>query len=132
MKLSAILLPLAAFAILPAAANAQDSEASADKAKNRDYIAFADHGGVRNWYAEDRDTIYFQDRRKNWYKAELLVPSHDLPYVLTIGIDTNRGSRLDKWGEILVKGRSYSFKSFERIEGEPPGKRDKKDETAEG
>ncbi len=72
------------------------------------YIAFANQGGVRDWRADDKDTIYFQDRNRRWFKAELIVPSFDLPFTQFIGIDAEPGDRLDKFSTIYIKGQRYA------------------------
>ena len=128
MKRSKILLPLAALAFAPAAIAQEAPEPRSERA----YIAFADHGGVRNWRAEDRDTIYFQDRHKQWYKAELASPSSDLPFALAIGIDSGSGGRLDRWSSIVVDGQRHHFLSFEKIDGQPPRRGGKEEVSAQG
>ena len=124
MKLSLIVLPFAALAMVPAAAHAEDAKPAADKSAP-DYIPFANHGGVRDWRAEDHDTIYFQDRKRRWYKAELVRPAFELPSTIFLGLDTEPGDRLDKWSTLYIEGERYQLSSFERIEGQPP-KRKKK------
>jgi hypothetical protein len=130
MRFAAMLLPLAALALAPVAAaeEAPDAKPGASEQSQGDYISFPNRGGVRNWRAVDRDTIYFQDRRKRWFKAELSRPAFDLPFTIFIGIEEGTGGRLDKWSSVYVKGERYHFSSFERIEGEPP----KRKKGAEG
>ena len=134
MRLSPIFVSLAAFALVPTAALAQDQgskpAAAKSESKSGAYIAFANHGGVWNWHAGDTHTVYFQDRNKHWYKAELIGTSVDLPWVQFIAIDTSPSDRLDKWSQIYVKGQRFAFKSFERIEGVPPGLK-KKEKSAD-
>ncbi|CDO38088.1 DUF6491 family protein [Novosphingobium sp. KN65.2] len=118
MKMSALLIPLGLLVATPAmagpapAASARHSEAS---------IPFADHGGVDDWRAGDSHTIYFRDNHRQWYRAELMSPSYDLPYVEDIGIDTRPNGTLDKFGAVIVKGQRYQIASFERVDG-PPSK----------
>ena len=118
MKFSTILLPLAALALAPTSAHAEEARKT-----NNDSIAFANNGGVRDWRAEDRDTIYFQDRQRRWYRAELMAPASDLPFTQFIGIDSDPGDRLDKFSTIYIRGQRYALKSFERIDGNPPPKK---------
>ena len=115
MKFSSIILPLAALTLAPAVAHAEESR-NAENAS----IAFANNGGVRDWQVEDRDTLYFQDRQRRWYRAELTVPASDLPFTQFIGIDSDPGDRLDKFSAVYVRGQRYLLKSFEKIEGKPP------------
>jgi len=116
MRLSPILFTLAAAAMPITAAHAEDAKPA------EAYIAFANHGGVRDWRADDRDTIYFQDRQRHWYKAVLFSPSSDLPFTQFVGIDASPTDRLDKWSSVYIGGQRYPFSSFERIEGNPPKK----------
>lgn len=119
MRISSIILPLAALALAPAAAHAEEAQKSSS---GSDYIAFANHGGVRDWRAEGQDTIYFQDRQRRWWKAVLFAPAIDLPYAQAIGIDAEPSDRLDKFSSVTIRGQRYPFRSFERIEGAPPKK----------
>lgn len=121
MKLSALALPFAAFALVPVAAHAEEPQKTETKAANA-YIAFANNGGVRDWTVYDDETIYFQDRQRRWYKAELMSPAFDLPFTQFIGIDSGATDRLDKWSAIYVRGQRYVLRSFEPIEGKPPKK----------
>lgn len=135
MRLSTILLPLAAVALLPAAAIAQDGEGrqaeAQQEAGTRNYIPFPNHGGVWDWHADGQDVIYFQDRQKRWYRAELFTPAYDLPWVQFIGIETRGTDRLDKWSTIYIRGQRYSLKSFEMVSGAKPWEAEEADEAAE-
>jgi len=121
-----LLAPLAAMVLVPVAAHAEEAappaEAKAQTQTARDYIPFANNGGVWDWRSEGDSVVYFQDPQKHWYKAELMAPAHDLPFVQYIGIDAGVGGRLDKFGGIYVHGQKYAFKSFQQIEGAPPKK----------
>ena len=125
MRISPIILPLAAFALVPSVALAadNDSKPAASEKQPAAFIPFANRGGVWDWHGEGQSTVYFQDRHKRWYKAELLTPCVDLPWVQFIGLDTGPSDRLDKWSQIYVKGQRYPFKSFERYTGELPWKK---------
>lgn len=116
------LLPLAALSLLATPALAADAR---PRAQPQASIPFVSHGGVRDWTAVGRSTVYFQDRQRNWYRAELFAPAHDLPFAYGIGIETGGLNRLDKWGAIRVNGVRYPFVSFERVDG-PPAKADKR------
>lgn len=114
MTKSMILLPLALLAVAASPALAAERKASAEAS-----IAYADSGGVSNWAAQGDQTVYFQDRHRQWYRATLNAPALDLPSAFTIGIDAGPMGRLDKWGGIYVGGRRYSFQSFEKVDGPP-------------
>lgn len=121
MRLSPILITFAAAAMLPVAAQAKETRPAAAKS-TEPYIAFVNHGGLRDWRSEDRETVYFQDNQRHWYKAKLFAPSSDLPFVETIGIDSSPTDRLDRWSSVIIRGQRYALRSFERIEGAPPKK----------
>lgn len=57
---------------------------------------------IRNFRAEERDVVYLEDQRRNWYRAELIGPCHELPFAQAIGIDTRGSSSFDRFGAIIV------------------------------
>ncbi len=124
MKLSFVFPALAALAVAASPALAQDNPGAAQSTEKpaEAYIAFANHGGVRDWRADGRDVIYFQDAHRQWYKAELFATSPDLPYTLFIGLDTGAMGRLDRWSSVYISGQRYPLKSFVKIDGQPPKK----------
>jgi hypothetical protein len=75
---------------------------------------------LRDWRAVGDQTLYLQDIRGDWYRAELSGPSPDLPFVETIGFKTDITDRLDSWGAAYIRGIRYDFKSFEKADGPPP------------
>jgi hypothetical protein len=126
MRLSSLLLPLAAIALVsaPAVAKSTKPVAPAPAVIKKDaYIPFANHGGVWDWRAEGTHTIYFQDRNKRWYRAELIGTSPDLPFVQFIGLDTKPGDRLDRFSGVYIRGQHYAFGSFDQVAGPPPRKK---------
>jgi hypothetical protein len=128
MKIAKLLLPLplAAMALTAGHALAQDSQnksaATESEASGDASINFVNHGGVWDWHADSKDVVYFQDRQHQWYRAELMMPAVELPFVHYIGIDGGAVDRLDKWGAIYVEGRRYPFRSFEKVPGDKPWK----------
>src|SRR3569833_2720092 len=100
MRLSSLLLPLAAIALVPAAAAAKPPSTPPAPAptmvKQDASIPFANHGGVWDWQAVGTHTIYFEDRNKRWYRAELIGTAVDLPWTQFIGHDTKPGDRLGR------------------------------------
>ena len=127
MKLSFLYPALAALAVASSPALAQDNPGAAQSTEKpaEASIAFANHGGVRDWRADGRDVVYFQDAHRQWYKAELFAPSPDLPYTLFIGLDTGGMDRLDRWSNLYISGQRYPLKSFVKIDGQPPKKAQK-------
>ena len=124
MRFSACLLPVSAALLVPCVALAQDegtdTEQAAEEISSRDYIPFVNRGGLRDWHSEGRDVIYFQDRQKRWFRAELMAPSSGLRFAQAIGLDTSGPDRLDKWSTVYIDGRPHTFTSFEPVAGERP------------
>lgn len=125
MKLASLVLPLTALALAAPAVHAETASAARQEAR----IPFVNHGGIRDWRAVDRDTLYIQDRHRNWYRAELMGPAFDLNFSWTIGFDTGPTNTLDKFSSVVVRGQKYPIQSLVRIDGEPPKKRDKRDQA---
>ena len=124
MKLSSVLLPLAAISIVSTAAQAADQPAHSTSASagHDASIAFANHGGVWDWRSEGDRVVYFEDSRHQWYRAELSFPAVDLPFAQHIGVDAGPTDSLDRFGAIYVHGQKYNFNSFVKIDGQPPKK----------
>ena len=66
-------------------------------------IPFANHGGVNNWRAVGDRTVYFEDQHRRWYRATLMGPAFDLPFVENIGINAGPSGSLDKFGAVVVR-----------------------------
>jgi hypothetical protein len=105
-----------------AAASLGGMAIAAPPAAPRAEIPFADHGGVENWQAVGDREIWFEDQHRRWYRAVLVSPAFDLPFVEHIGIDARPMGTLDRFGGVFVKGRHYAFQSFEAMPGPPPKK----------
>ncbi|MCJ2188921.1 DUF6491 family protein [Novosphingobium beihaiensis] len=133
MKPLSLLLPAAlmAMAPLPALARTDPPQASGTQAAKTGTakkqaeasIPFANHGGVWNWRSEGNRTLYFEDNRRNWYKAELMGFSTDLPFVNFIGLDTRPNGTLDRWSAVYIHGQRYPLTSFVKVDGPPVKKK---------
>ncbi|GFM27550.1 DUF6491 family protein [Novosphingobium sp. PY1] len=117
MKMSALLIPLGLLVAVPAMA--EPAPTATAQQQGQASIPFADHGGVDDWRAGDSRTIYFRDSHRQWYRATLMSPAFDLPYVEHIGIDAGPTGTLDKFGAVVVKGQRYQITSFERVDAPP-------------
>jgi hypothetical protein len=82
-------------------------------------IPFAEHGGIADWRVEGDNTVYFEDQHRHWFRATLLTPAFDLPFVEAIGIEAGPTGSLDNFGAITVKGRRYEFSTFVAVSGPP-------------
>ena len=110
------LAALASTLMLAPAAHAADTRpAAAAEAR----IPFANHGGIWNWYAENRDTLYIQGQDRKWYRADLMTPCIDLGFADRIGFVTNPDGSFDHFSEVLVRGQRCPVKSLTRS-GPPP------------
>lgn len=103
---------VAASAMVGAAQAAPTAQAS---------IPFVNHGGIRDWRALDRDTLYVQDSRRNWYRAEMLGPCLDLPFAHAIGFETRGIDRFDKFSNVVVGRQRCAVQSL--VRSEPPPSR---------
>lgn len=131
MKLSSLVLPLAAIALAAPAAYAETVPASA-AAQQEVRIPFANNGGIRDFRAHEQDVLYIQDRQRRWYKATLMAPAFDLRNALEIGFDTGPTDTFDRFSTVIVHGQRYAVQSLVGIEGKPPTRKEiraKRDET---
>ena len=106
----------ALLAVAPASAEFRPIEMS---------IPFVSHGGIRDWRAIDRDTLYVQDVHGYWYRAELMTSCFDLPFTETIGFAAGGTDRFDRFSSVIVRGQLCPLKSFV-ASGPPPKKEDLK------
>lgn len=88
-------------------------------------IAFPNHGNVRNFRADGRETVYIQDIKRKWYKASLFGPCPGLPWAQAIGVDADGRPTFDRFSSLIVRGERCSLSSLVRVEG-PPSKKARK------
>jgi hypothetical protein len=80
-------------------------------------IPFANmRGGIRGFHTEDDDTVYVQDRQRNWYRAEIAGACIALPWAMRIAIDTRGSSYFDRSSALLVEGDRCQLISLTRSE----------------
>jgi uncharacterized protein DUF6491 len=121
MKRSSLLAPLVALGVAAAPAMGSAAESAPAPAQEAS-IAFADHGGIRDWRGDDERTLYLQDRFFRWYKATLMSPAPDLRTALAVRFDTGASDRFDRFSWVVVRGQRYAVQSLVRIEGKPPSR----------
>lgn len=80
---------------------------------------------IRSFNAPTDDTVYLQDRRGRWYRAEIGGPCIGLRWANAIGYDTRGGLSLSRGSSILVEGQRCLITSLTRSEP-PPRKRKKR------
>lgn len=86
-------------------------------------IPFADTTGIRNFRAESDRALYIEGQTGKWYYAETLGPCTGLNFANKIGFVTKGTGTLDRFGQILVDGRTCQLKSL--VTAEDPGKKAK-------
>jgi hypothetical protein len=84
-------------------------------------IAFVNHGGIRNFRAAGRETVYLQDRGRQWYRAELMGPCPGLPWALALGVETRGTSSLDRFGALIIEGQRCQLHSLVRVDAPAAG-----------
>jgi hypothetical protein len=112
-------------ALLAAAGAAFASEATPT---TKDYIPFANSGGIRDWKADRDQGLWVQDIHRQWYYAKLMAPCIGLNFAETIGFDTHPLGRFDKFSAIFVPGAGGGrciVQSF-TVSGAPPSGKTKK------
>ncbi len=102
--------------------------ASAPPEKGKDAsIAFADHGGIRDWEADKDVGIWVQDVHRHWYYARFMSPCHELRFVEGVGFVTGPGGQLDRFGAVRTRGGERCvFASFEESKSPPPNRKPRK------
>ena len=115
-------LMLMSAVVLGLLGSAPSTAADAPNKAREASIPFVGFGTIRNFRALDRDTLYVQDQRRNWYRAELIGPCSELPWAEAIGFETRGTNRLDRFSSVIVRGQRCQLISFTESAG-PPKKR---------
>ncbi|HEY4365666.1 MAG TPA: DUF6491 family protein [Steroidobacteraceae bacterium] len=100
---------------LAAAANAPAAAPTTDVS-----VPFANHGGIRDWSADNDRGLWVQDAHRKWYYAKLMGPCMGLNFATSIGFDTRPMGTLDRFSTIIVprEGRC-TIESLAPSEGPP-------------
>ncbi len=112
------LLALAAAATLGSGALAAPAAATADQEAS---IHFVNLRSLRTFDPVSRETIYFQDWNRQWYRASVLGFCFNLPWATRLGVDTHGTNSLDRFSTIIVDGDRCQLNSLVRS-GPPPKK----------
>ncbi len=86
-------------------------------------IPFADTTGIRNFRADSDKALYIEGQNGRWYYAETFGPCSGLNFASRVGFITKGTGTLDRFGQILVDGRTCQLKSL--VTAEDPGKAEK-------
>ena len=84
-------------------------------------IPFVNHGGIYNWEAIDRQTLYIQDAHRKWYRASLMNDCLELNFANVIGFEAGGTDTLDRFSSIVVRGQRCPITSL--IASGPPPKK---------
>jgi hypothetical protein len=113
--MKSLLLPVLSLALAaPAAAQAEPAGRGPAKAEEVRIPLAAFR--LRSFRADSRDVVFIEDRRRNWYRAEVIGPCRELPFAHAIGIDTRGSSSFDKFSAIVVGGERCPLHSLTRSE----------------
>jgi Family of unknown function (DUF6491) len=117
---------LAIVATLILTANA--APAIAGKAKGWDEygvdasIAFPNHGGIRNFEANEERGLWIEDSQRRWYYAKFIGNCRGIDYANGIAFDTRGSSSFDRFGAIAVNGDYCLIESLVTAEKPLPRK----------
>lgn len=111
--IATVMMTAAALALPALAAAQMTGEAPDGKPAS---ISFADHGGIKDWEAEDRDTLRIQARDGTWYVAEMMSPCFGLAFKNELAFVTEPTGSLNKFSSVIVDGNRCFFKSFTKTE----------------
>jgi hypothetical protein len=89
-------------------------------------IPFADHGGIRDWRAIDRNTLLVEGNGNRWYRVELFSPCFELPFADRVGFKSNVTGEFDRFSSVIVRGQRCQVQSV--TSAPPPPKKPKKGE----
>jgi hypothetical protein len=120
------LLPMSALAAGSAADDVGAKVKAAAESRGPEVsIPFADHGGIRNWRAVDRDTLLIEGRDRKWYRAELMSGCFDLPFADRVGFKSNPSGDFDRFSSVYVRGQTCRVTSLTQTS--PPPSRARRD-----
>jgi Family of unknown function (DUF6491) len=84
-------------------------------------IPFVNHGGIRDWRADNLDGLWIQDIHRQWFYAQTMGACIGLDFAWTIGFDTRPMGTLDRFSSILVPHESRCpIRSLTRSDAPPP------------
>ena len=67
-------------------------------------IAFPNHGGIRNFEANEERGLWIEDRQHRWYYAKFVGNCPGIDYANGVAFDTRGSSSFDRFGAITVNG----------------------------
>jgi hypothetical protein len=88
-------------------------------------IPFANHGGIRDWHADNDRGLWIQDAHGKWYYATVMSPCLGLNFANSIGFDTRPAGSFDRFSYIVVPREGRCAVQTLRPSGAPPTKHGK-------
>ena len=85
-------------------------------------IAFPNHGGIRNFEANEERGLWIEDRQRRWYYAKFIGNCRGIDYANGIAFDTRGSSSFDRFGAIAVNGDYCLIESLVTAEKPLPRK----------
>jgi len=112
--------------LLAAAGGALAAEGSAGT--RQPSIAFANHGGIRDWRADRDQGLWVQDIHRQWYYAKFMGTCTGLNFAQSIAFDTHPFGRFDQFSSIFVPGAGGGRCAVQTLtlSGAPPSGKDAK------
>jgi hypothetical protein len=121
--MNGIALSLAGAALLAGSAVAAPAAPSGE-AEAEARIPFLHIGRMRHFRAVDRETLYIQARRNEWYRVTTFS-CLNLPWAHVIGVDTRGSAVFDRTSVLIVDGERCSVRSVVPS-GPPPSRRERR------
>lgn len=84
-------------------------------------IPFVNTGAIRSYRPVSDTTVYIEDNRRQWYRADLFGPCFGIRDGIAIGVTTPFGGTLDNTSSFLVGRQRCPIESLVRS-GPPPGR----------
>lgn len=118
MKLCSIAAAAAVLTALPAQAGDKSWPELGVESK----IAFADHGGIRDFKPDGDYGLWIQDSKRRWHYATLSFPCSGLRFSTSVGFETGGLSSFDRYGWVNVNGMRCDVASVVTAEKPIAGK----------
>ena len=81
-------------------------------------IPFANHGGIRNWRADDNRSMWIEGRDGQWYHAEMFGPCFGLDFADRVGFVVAPYGSFDRYSSVIVDGQKCAIDTLRRAD--PP------------
>ncbi|MGC3980973.1 MAG: hypothetical protein QM808_06935 [Steroidobacteraceae bacterium] len=78
----------------------------------RDEIAFANHGGIRDWAADGSKGMWVQSNSGKWFYAKFSFPCNSLAFTTRVKFRTGPLGELDRWGGVNTRYDRCNFIDF--------------------